>query len=254
MQPADTVRMRRVAAFGVFVGLFFVVLDASASGTAPPRISEASEAAKPNRVSAECSQPQTVNGKLRTHCTFVETTLSGPPSPAAIDQDLAELDAEIAKKGLAVLTEPCKGIAEATAAHRLPAAGSLEEPFAKAMQQVCATRSVTQFRQAVADTMHQVAAHTCKVGVSTWSEDFDQVDANTWIASPGPVGTCNVSRVLTLWSDPKTPFLWNYKEVETVAPSVDPGCIRLGAGKTEITEFLWTNVRARDVGCRFFNM
>jgi hypothetical protein len=247
--------MRGVALFGAVVGMLLVVLDAGAGGApSAPRIDEASEASKASRLSSDCSQPQAVGGKWHTHCTFIETSVSPPPSSVEIDRDLAELDADIAKRGAAVLTEPCKGIAQATADHRLPAPGTLEEPFAKAMQQVCTSKSVSQYRQAIAESMHQVAAHTCKVSTGTWAVDFDQLDANTWIGNPGPVGTCNVSRVTTLWSDPKLPFLWNYKEVETVAPSTDPGCVRMGAGNTVITEFLWTNVRTRDLGCRFLKM
>lgn len=246
----------RVVTVSAVVGGLLVVLNAGAGGTvtAPPAISQASDAIKPDRISVDCSWPQSVSGKLRTHCTMVETSLSAPPPSAEIDQQLSALDAEIAKKGVAVLGEPCKGLAEGTADHRLPAPGSLEEPFGKAMLQVCSTKNLSQFRQAMADYMHQITAQTCKLGVSTWTADFDQKDANTWIATPGPVGICNVSRVLTVWSDPKTPLMWNYREVETAPPSPDPACARLGAGKTEIREFLWRNVRARDVGCRFFDL
>jgi hypothetical protein len=116
-------------------------------------------------------------------------------------------------------------------------------------------RASPSSRQAFADYFHNVQAHTCKVRVSTWEDDFDQLDANTWSANSGPTGLCRVSSVSTLWREPATPSLWNYKDVQTFAPGTTGGplCAPL-SGKTEIREFLWRNLRVRDLGCRFFDI
>jgi hypothetical protein len=258
LRRVDTDGMRQFATFGAVVGVLFVVLDAAAGGDDVPAITKASAAAKPSTVHVECSRTQTINGRKRSHCSFVETDIQEPKPIAEIDKELVALDETIKKGGGdALLVKGCKEMATAASEHPLPAlpAGDPSRSLQDALQQACLAKSVPQFRQAFADYFHNVLAHTCGVRVSTWEDDFDQVDANTWSANSGPVGLCKVSSISTLWRDQATTLLWNYKDVQTFAPGSTGGplCAPL-AGTTEIREFLWRNGRIRDLGCRFFDL
>jgi len=93
------------------------------------------------------------------------------------------MEASLKKPGAAAeFAKACTEVAS-------PQASAAEEPqrsLYSALRRACAARNPGQHVQAYADSLRQVEGRTCKLRQATWEDDFDQVDANTWISQQGP--------------------------------------------------------------------
>jgi hypothetical protein len=250
--------LQRLSAVATIAGLTLGVPNASAAGADDvPLIAADATADKAHAVVIQCSRLQSVDGRRRIHCDISWTSILPPRPSVDIEKEITDFSAEMAKpRGGKVgsgFTKFCLDLATPQSA-----AWGVEEPeksYIASVRQACATKSLEQFRQAYADNLRRSDGQTCKVWTGHGTDDFDQVDANTWVSQAAPAGVCNVSAVSTLWRDAAEPVFWNYKLVQTSAPSAEPLCVAWN-GKTTDEEYTWKGNKVRDLahelGCRYF--
>jgi hypothetical protein len=235
-----------------------------------------SAAADAEKVSVDCgrSPPRTVNGRLHVRCSIATTRIERRQKdlvsaeleigdlPAHGAQAFAEACVYLAGRPMRPQSDPatyCLGESRCwsgSLSARLDTARTQQtegqKAFLAGVVQACGAKDKEQFVQAYVTYLRQVEEHTCRLSVSSQTADFEKVDANTWVASPSP-SVCGETVFWTLWRIPGGGLMWNYKSVDTYPASLTGLCAQF-AGKTEVHEYVVTNQRVRDLGCRYFDI
>jgi hypothetical protein len=247
-RTAILARVRIGVVAGAALGVACVWSTAFAKDEDYPSRASVSAVSDASQIIIRCSPIQPPGATPRIRCRFTQMIIKPPPSPADIEKEIAGFEA-LCKRDAATIAKGC-----ADQPKELPPDGP-ERVLHTALDAACRAHSVPQYVQAFADYQRQYEAHTCKLEqVGDWQDDFEKVDANTWISNSGPEGLCHVSHVLTLWRDSaSSSYLWHYRVVETAPTVSDPKSLCTGIG-TQVAEYSWRNIRTRDLGCRYIEM
>jgi hypothetical protein len=236
-------------------------LSASAAGPDYPVFGAfMSKATSPTKVAVSCSA-LAPSGRDRVHCTFRQTFVQ-LPNVAEIEKGIAETEALVRARPAEVLKSLCGPLPANQA--KIQAASKEwdaqpDGPDKTAAQTditVCRTGNVTQWLQDSTALERQVGEHQCEIFQTTWEGTFERVDANTWVSTVGPEGSCHVSHVDTLWREAGDNLLWSYRQVNTQPEVPDPKGDKFCAvtAGTHVEDFSWRNNRTRDLGCRYLKM
>jgi hypothetical protein len=241
---------RRARSVGtVLLGFALAVAgSASADGDRYPG-GTASLASEPRRVRTYCLSLPSENGHLRARCsvTLERITL---PDISRSERAIVALPAHAAE----LLAAKCPElVGPPTLASQ--ATTERERVFFEDGARACVAKDAQALVRSFIGFARDVEEHTCHLESSlTESVDFDQVDANTWVAHRGPSDSeCGATVVDTIWRDAGDTVGWNYKSVVIYSPTATRSCAS-EAGKTDVYDYRWRNVKTRDLGCRYFDL
>jgi hypothetical protein len=233
-----------------------------------------SDASKLSTVSVDCglTPARTVNGRLHVRCTIATSTVVAEDATPIEDeiQDLQTMSGKALDEACSYLAgKPMRPESDPAGYHtsskmwsnvlalRLEDARRDQTEAQKALLagviQACQSHDKDRFLQTYVTFLRQVAERTCHLQSGSDTEEFEKVDADTWVARPRP-SVCGESSVMTLFRAPGSGLRWNYKSVDAYpTPAPAPLCTTL-AGTTMVQEFRLSNQRLRDSGCRYFDL
>jgi hypothetical protein len=240
-----------------------------------------SEAGGLSSVSVDCGQapPRILDGRPHVRCRVTETSIR-QADPGPVEDEIgglgvvAGLPAKafdeacnyLAGKPLRSESDPASYQSESkmwshALAERVDEARRQttegQRAFLAGVVQACQARDKERFVRTYITFLREVEERTCRLEAWGETDDFEKVDVDTWVARPPP-HACGETLVVTLFRAPGSRLAWNYKYTETYPAPPPPGAPAMAcasmAGKTYAHEFLWSNRRLREPGCRYFEL
>lgn len=220
---------RSIGAAFVAMGILLFETAPSAGSDDLPRIAQSPEKTENSVISVECQR----TSAKKARCTFHQSLL--------MKRTEKELVADF-KEGK-TWDELFKNLKPfcAKAAKQKGADKELQ-----AIRKMCAAKSVKAFKAAVV-TGAKRESKTCKLDQTSFSWEFDQLDADTWghVSS----GACNVKVSATLSRSPGT-TLWTYSQTRSGPPNAtDETCKHLS--KPLSLEYSWKHHRKKRLQCEY---
>ena len=227
-----------------------LLLSASASQSAPrdrwldvPSLGSRRNVQGASVLSATCT---VLSGRKarRAQCDFSQAVLSRPDA-AKTAKNIAEIDAADHNRLAEFLRKTCSGKGPPDPSGGNPAA---EFEYTKMLRNACTSGETEKLREALKWHEQEIEAKTCALDAVLFTEEFQQIDADTWTSASNSRGMCKVGALITLWRTPAELDLWSHKEVLSVPPSVasNPFC------KLRLTDEFSSMQTLRETGCAYF--
>jgi hypothetical protein len=215
-----------------------------AGGTAPGGFI-ASMQDQPARVSVDCGAPtRTGTGRASLRCHFNMVSVSPPRHSADEEKSLAALRATIVRRGAEVLAQACPDLA------KYDGGGVEEIVMTGPMRKACAAKDVNAYADAFVSGTRELETDVCDTFLNDWEDEYEQIDANTWIANKGPEGICRASSNMTIWrADSHAP--WSYKQVMSTPPNATGPFCQPG---TIVVDYAGGQSRPRSLPCKYVRM
>jgi len=127
-------------------------------------------------------------------------------------------------------------------------AGAFDDPKSKIefsffprLKEACVKRDASALIKALSDMKRATESKTCKMGVTNaFKETLEQLDANTWVGTDGPRGTCNVTVTTTLWRTISGSLsYWSFKQVAVIPENQAANALCGQTEKVRTTMMKW---------------
>lgn len=192
--------------------------------------------ALPNRLQYSCELiAPGPSGRRRIKCEFLQVYVRAPDAARAADIDV---EAVTKKLRAQVAKDPARYWRTCAEAHT--GRQWEQDPLTlEAINKACLTKTIDPL-VSLAIEIAKRASKTCRIGwVNQFSETLEQVAPSQWQGTDGPRGLCGYTVTTTLTAESSGSF-WDYRQVRTSLPGVDPALCPPGQkGGVNVIELQW---------------
>ena len=199
------------------------------------------------------------SGRQRIECRFTQTMISLPPPKAEVDQEVARTEAEIRAghtKNPAATWKDCGKVTSGLADRDKLIDDDRKEfdRYVKTMQDACARKDLQPLIDYVTEQVRR-KERTCTLRpTNEFTETLERTDADTWVGTNGPRGTCNVTVTVTFWRTVDHGMAWwNFKQVR-VTPESETGPDCRDRERVSVTTMRWNGRTDWAASCQYLKL